>query len=352
MKIINHHTEKQVTRFILILLFALLPFILMISCSLEPDYEYGYKYLAISSAGELSTVDAYQSHAIKDYVVKSDLVIPTTLNGIRVTSIGDYAFEDCSSLTSITIPDSVISIGVYAFYGCTSLTNIRIDESNPNYSSNGPILYNKNRTSLLAYPSAKGIIIIPSTVTYIGPGAFRGADQMTAITIPDSVTSIGNGAFRDCSSLTSITIPDSVISIGMYAFDNCGALNVIFKDGIAHIPNILQGSSIVSVSIPSSVTSIGEYAFSGCSKLASITIPDSVTTIGHYAFSGCSKLASITIPSSVTSIGWYAFGDCSSLTNIVYTGTTAQWEQIHKYSSWASGCATNVVVCSDGNVSI
>ena len=136
----------------------------------------------------------------------------------EVTSIGGGAFGECSSLTSITIPDSVTSIGNSAFEGCTSLTSI----------------------------------IIPDSVTSIGEWAFSGCSSLTNIIIPKSVTSIGEYAFSGCSSLTSITIPDSVTSIGERVFNNC--------------------YNLTSITIPDSVTSIGYYAFEDCSSLTSVTI--------------------------------------------------------------------------------
>ena len=188
----------------------------------------------------------------------SVIALPSTYNGAAVTSIGYEAFYDCSSLTSITIPDGVTSIGKSAFFYCDSLTSVTI--------GNG--------------------------VTSIGEGAFYYCRSLTSVTIPDSVTSIGNYAFSNCSSLTSITIPDSVTRIGNYAFFYC--------------------DSLTSVVIPDSVTSIGERAFGGCSKLTSITIPDGVTSIGDSAFGGCSSLESITIPfvgakSGVTSSDTYQY---------------------------------------------
>ncbi len=147
-----------------------------------------------------------------------------------------HAFSDCSSLTSITIPDSVISIGSAAFYNCRSLTSITI----------------------------------PDSVTSIGGSAFYNCSSLTSITIPNSVTSISSSAFEYCTSLTSITVPDSVTRIGSYAFDNC--------------------RSLTSITIPDSVTSIGYSAFYNCRSLTSITIPDSVTSIDKYAFQFCTRL--------------------------------------------------------------
>ena len=219
--------------------------------------------------------------------------------GDSVTSIGGYAFSSCDSLTSITIPDSVTSIGYAAFSDCTSLTSITVDENNAYYSSDKyGVLFNKNKTELIQYPigNDRTEYTIPASVTTIGNFAFECCDSLTSITIPDSVTSIGGHAFSSCNSLTSITIPDSVTSIGDSAFRYC--------------------DSLTSVTIGDSVTSIGAYAFCYCSNLTSITIPDSVTSIGRYAFSDCTSLTSITILDSVTSIGNHAFAFCDSLTSV------------------------------------
>ena len=202
-----------------------------------------------------------------------------------VTSIGNWAFELCTSLTSITIPDSVTSIGKSAFARCTSLTSITIPDS---VTSIGDSAF--SGCTLTS-------IIIPDSVTSIGYIAFADCKSLTSITIPDSVTSIGDGTFRDCTSLTNITIPDSVTSIGYITFAGC--------------------KSLTSITIPDSVTSIGDGAFSGCTSLTSIIIPDSnVTSIGQGAFESCTSLTDITIPDSVTSIGFEAFARCTSLTDI------------------------------------
>ena len=195
-----------------------------------------------------------------------DLTIPesVTYGGISypVTSIGNKAFYECRSLTSVTIPNSVTSIGNEAFRFCSGLTSVTI----------------------------------PNSVTSIGGSAFVGCSGLTSVTIPNSVTSIGNEAFGFCSGLTSVTIPNSVTSIGDYAFYDC--------DGLT------------SVTIGNSVTEIGEYAFQGCDGLTSVTIPNSVTSIGYSAFGGCNGLTSVTIGNSVTSIGYGAFSSCSDLTRI------------------------------------
>jgi hypothetical protein len=150
-----------------------------------------------------------------------------------VTSIGNYAFEGCTSLTSINIPESITSIGKEAFQNCSSLTNIRVDENNQNYSTSEDekVLFNKDKTTLIYYPSANGDYTIPNSVTSISEYAFYNCKSLTSINIPSSVTSIGNSAFYYCSKLTSVDIPDSVTSIGNGAFYSCSNLRTINYTG-------------------------------------------------------------------------------------------------------------------------
>ena len=230
-------------------------------------------------------------------------VIPSS-----VTSIGDEAFQLCSSLTSIEIPEGVTSIGSYAFDNCNNLTSIVIHKR---VTSIGNSAF-RNCCSLTS-------IVIPEGVAFIDDKVFWGCNNLTNIVIPESVTSIGYAAFSGCSGLTSIVIPEGVTSIGSYAFDDCYNLtSIVIPEGVTSIEmGVFMGcSSLASIVIPEGVTSIGSGAFSRCSSLASIVIPEGVTSIDNSVFSGCSSLISIVIPGGVISIGSGAFYGFSSLTRI------------------------------------
>ena len=179
--------------------------------------------------------------------------------------LGDYAFQGCSGLKSLTIPSSVTSIGYCAFSDCSGLTSLTI----------------------------------PSGVTSIGGGAFWGCSGLTSLTIPSGVTSIDNHAFYGCSGLTSLTIPSGVTEIGNDAFSDC--------------------SGLTCLTIPSGVTSIGDYAFQGCSGLKSLTIPSSVTSIGESAFNSCSGLTSIyAYLEKIPKLGYNVFLGCYAKNCTVY----------------------------------
>ena len=272
----------------------------------------------------------------KNTNAKGAIIIPETVKTVityRVVGIGDAAFLGCTSLTSITIPNSVTNIGISAFYGCSSLLSISIPNNVTNIDNNAF----RGCTSLTS-------VTIPNSVMSIGDYAFYGCTGLTSITIPNRVTYIGEYTFKGCTSLTSVTIGESVSEIGKSAFESCTSLTSVvwnaihcvnfiipdapfpnsvtsftFGEKVEHVPAYLcyDMSVLASITIPNSVTSIGGGAFSGCSSLTSVTIPNSVTSIGNDAFYGCSSLTSVAIPSSVTSIEERTFEGCSSLTSVI-----------------------------------
>ncbi len=223
------------------------------------------------------------------------VTIPSSTNGLTVTSIGDCAFFGCclagvmipdsvtsigfraffndSGLTSVAIPQSVTSIGDAAFYGCAGLSAITVDTNNPSYSSVDGVLFNKSQTTLIQYPARKadGSCTIPDNVTSIGGGAFA-FTSLTNVTIPDSVTSIGDSAFDYCYSLASITIPDSVTSIGGGTFYDC--------------------TSLTGVMIGNSVTNIGDWAFAYCYNLTSVYFQGNAPSVGSWVFT-CDNNATV-----------------------------------------------------------
>ena len=249
-----------------------------------------------------------------------------------VTEIGSCAFELCSSLTSVVIPEGVTTIGGYVFNGCSSLTSVVIP---------------KGVTEIVSYAfrecSSLTSVVIPEGVTTIGFATFSGCSSLTSVVIPDGVTEIEYATFRECSSLTSVVIPEGVTTIGGYAFYGCSSLtSVVIPEGVTTIGDYAFAScksltsveipegvteicgnafygciSLTSVVIPEGVTEIGDWAFASCNSLTSVVIPEGVTTIGDYAFYGCISLTSIEIPEGVTTIGDYAFFRCESLISVV-----------------------------------
>ena len=219
-----------------------------------------------------------------------DVVIPSSINEVSVTTIGDSAFYS-NNLTSVVIPDSVTTIGNGAF-SSNNLTSVVIPNSVTTIGSGA--FSSNNLTS----------VVIPNSVTTIGSGAFE-SNNLTSVVIPDSVTTIGNYAFRE-NNFTSVVIPNSVTTIGSGAFQFNNLTSVVIPNSVTTIGvDAFQSNNLTSVVIPDSVTTIEEWAFAS-NNLTSVVIPDSVTTIGNYAFNS-NNLTSVVIPDSVTTIGNYAF---------------------------------------------
>ncbi len=286
-----------------------------------------------------NSVTSIEERAFENCSSLTNMTIP---EGVK--SIGNGAFNNCSSLTSITISESVKSIGNGAFNYCSSLISINVSDNNKNYTSIDGVLFNKDKTEIIRYPSVKEgtSYDIPNSVTSIWDNCFEDCSGLTSITIPEKVTSIGAHAFEDCSKLTSITIPEGVTSIGYETFYGCSSLtSITIPEGVTNIGDwaFWWCSSLTSITIPNSVTSIGKSAFLRCSKLTSITIPDSVTSIGNFAFEYCSSLTNITIPDSVTNMGEGVFKDCSRLEKVLCLGNAPKLGR-----KSFDGCSSNLKI--------
>jgi len=331
-----------------------------------------------------------------------DVTIPDTINGLAVTSIGDWAFY-LSSITNVLIPDSVANIGIYGFAYCYNLTNVTIghgvtnigsgafiystslatitvDAGNTFFSSVDGVLFNQSQTLLVQVPEGKiGSYTIPDTVTSIGVLAFVNCTSLTNVMIPNSVINIEYAAFVNCIGLTDILIPNGVTSIGVQAFSDCRRLaNITIGSGVTNIGENAflycarltaimvdaSNSSFSSVagvlfnrsqtllvqfpgaqggnySITNTVTSVGNGAFITCPYLTSVTIPNSVTNIGVNAFYDCTSLTNVAIPDSVISIGNFAFMECTSLRDVTIPDSV---RNISEYMFYNCSSLTSVTI--------
>ncbi len=317
--------------------------------------------------------------------------IPSAINGLPVTTLGELAFEGCTGLTSVMSGNSVTTLGDEAFLGCTGLKAIEVEALNPAYSSLDGVLFSKDRTTLFQYPKGKaGNYTLPNSVTAIWHSAFAGCTGLTSVTLPNSVTTIGDGAFGGCTGLTSVMIGNSVTTIGDGAFYGCtGLTNVSLPNSVSTIGvrAFAACPRLTSVTIPNSVTTLGDLAFEDCTGLANVmignsvttplgtgwflnctglkaievkalnpayssldgvlfskdrttlfvypqgkagnyTLPNGVTAIRHYAFQSCTSLTSVTLPNSVTTLGVFAFAYCTSLTSVYFQGNAPAYDAV------------------------
>lgn len=255
----------------------------------------------------------------------TSITIPLRLGGANVTKIGDGGFENCKTITGVTITDYITEIGKSAFYGCTSIENVTV----------------------------------PTTVKSVGEYAFYGCVKLETVTISEGLKSIGGYAFYNCSSLSEITLPDTLKTLGSYAFYGCTSAKsatigvnligieeytfygctelstVVVGTSVGYIGNYaFFGTAVKKITLPAATKSIGNHAFENCSALTAMQIRNGLETIGDYAFSKNERLSKISFPASINKIGEYAFNDCVMLTEFAIPDAVTRIE-----NSTFNGCS-------------
>lgn len=319
-----------------------------------PSDEWGNRYSgdvdlpqSVIYKGESYKVISIGEYAFYDCTSLTSVTIPNSIISIKrdafsycvhltsvtipnsVRSIGKSAFGYCDDLTSVTIGTGVTSIGEEAFHFCKALTKVEISDLSAwckvnfdGWASN-PLCYAGH-----LYMNGEELtnLVIPEDITEIKKNTFNGGVSFTSVKIPDCVTSIGEDAFYKCSGLNSVTIPNSVTSIGNCSFFKCiGLTSISIGNSVRSIGQeaFFECTGLSYVTIPNSVISIGDYAFYGCFGLTSVSIGNSVIAIGNNAFCHCHRMTTISIGNSVTSIGNNAFDGCGSLTKVEILDLTA-----------------------------
>ncbi|MDG2223002.1 MAG: leucine-rich repeat domain-containing protein [Rubripirellula sp.] len=246
--------------------------------------------------------------------VQGKIAIPSSIKGHEVYGIDDNAFESCKGVTEIRLPKTVRFLRPGTLNRCDGLQRIVVAEDHPDFATADGVMFNKQKTKLLAFGSGRGgEYIIPSHTTEIGPNAFAGCTQLRSVIVPESVTDIGGHTgtvFSGCHSLERIELPATVTNIGQKSFQDCSNLTeVVIPAKVTTIPFGLfwKCSRLTTVVLPDGITSIGNYAFADCAQLTLEQFPKSLAKVGAYAFKDCKGLRGLTVPKSVVTIGRSAF---------------------------------------------
>ena len=250
----------------------------------------------------------------------------------KVTTIGEWAFAyESKELETLKIPATITTIAYSEsdpneycglFYNhrlSPKLKEVIIDESNPNYSSDGSVIFNKDKTILYEGIPTLTVYNIPETVRTIGSGAFAFNEEIINIKLPSNLEVISDIAFAFCYKLQNMQFPSSLRVIGKDAFNECVAITDINLPNSVEVidEGAFKRCHITSFKFPPKVTKISDQVFEFCFMLESVTLPDKITEIGIESFDGCRALKSIEIPETVKAIGYMAFYNCQSLTSVI-----------------------------------
>lgn len=300
----------------------------------------GESYLTFSKSGSYYVVDSCSARA------SGVITVPATYDGLPVTKIADNAFQSCSGITQVVLPESISSVGKYAFADCGSLTAISFNSETCSIGT-------------AAFSGCDRLVTVnlPSKIGAIPNEAFKSCTSLTEIFLPSTVVAIGKEAFMN-TGLTRATVPASTISIGENAFMSCPAIeyfavdsaNTSFKaiDGCLYTADgktLIQypaGSAETSYTVASTATTVGNGAFSESQNLTKVILPSALTEIKPYAFYNCSALTSVNIPEGVTIIGSMAFSGCSALSAVTIPSSVVSFENAFVKSGLQS------VVFADG----
>ena len=257
----------------------------------------------------------------------TDLTIPSKIDGYTVAGLGNGAFEGCTSLVSVKIPDTVEYINSNVFCGCSALKSIEVDANNSEYSSENGVLFNKNKDTIVAYPMGKEdtSYVVPDGVLEIGMSAFHSCSKLTNVKLPDGVEIIDDFAFAFCYGLESIIVPDSVRYLGDAAFLFCIKLeSVTLGNGIAYIGNTVFSYSAFynnESNWENDGLYIGKYLLNVSKNVGEVFwVKGGTEVIADCAFSSCEKLVSVMLPETITAIGETLFYECPLIENIVVNG--------------------------------
>ena len=306
------------------------------------------------------------------------------VNCYNLTSVGSGAFKGCSNLKTVVLYNSVTEVGAEAFEGCDNVTVYCEAATKPegwsaewDYSRGSrinvvwgfapietwdvseteeddviaklyPDVYNDDGYFLIINGYGK---IFWETDIYILFTEYR--QGVNSAIISEGVTEIGDNAFYFCSSLQNVTIPDSVTSIGNNAFSGCSSLKeIVLPDSIISVGTSAFNRcySLQKITIPHFIGSISDWMLQNCSSLKEIVIPDGVKYVWRGAFEDCSSLQSVTIPDSVIKIDMEVFHNCTSLQSIIYLGTISQWQSVTKHPAWDDNTPNCTIYCADGKI--